>query len=304
MKELAVISGKGGTGKTSVVAAFAALAPDAVLADCDVDAADLHLVLGPEIREEGPFSGGSLASVKAEFCTSCGTCHSLCRFGAVVPPATDGGPYSIDELHCEGCSVCYEHCPAGAISFEESVNGRWFVSGTRFGPMAHARLGIAEENSGKLAALVRDKATGLAEEAGSRLIIIDGAPGIGCPVISSITGVSYILVVTEPTLSGFHDLERVIQLSKHFRIPVAVTVNKCDINEEIANEIEEKSGEFGVSFAGRVRYDSSITKAQIAGVSITEYSRDNPGDAGAAGAAKDVEAVWKYVESELFGQTV
>ncbi|MFB0525486.1 MAG: ATP-binding protein, partial [Phycisphaerae bacterium] len=234
VKEIVVISGKGGTGKTSIVASFAALAKDAVLADCDVDAADLHLLLEPDIRQTHNFIGGKLASVIAAKCIGCGRCEEVCNFGAAVfnGPANDVAErtYTIDPITCEGCSVCFHFCPVDAIEFNDAVNGQWFVSDTRFGPMVHARLRPGEENSGKLVSLIRKQSKKIANEQNKDLIIVDSSPGIGCPVIASITGADLVLAVTEPTVSGQHDLDRVVELTKHFQIPTLVCINKYDIN--------------------------------------------------------------------------
>jgi MinD superfamily P-loop ATPase len=276
MKELVVISGKGGTGKTSLVASFAALAKNAVLADCDVDAADLHLILNPDVKQTADFSGGKLASITTDKCIGCGRCGEVCNFDA----ATFDGPgndivaktYTIDPISCEGCGVCVHFCPVDAIAFEEAVNGQWFVSETRFGPMVHARLGIAQENSGKLVTLIRKEAKRIATERHNDLIVVDGSPGIGCPVIASITGADLVLVVTEPTLSGRHDLDRVTELTHHFNIPTAICINKCDINSQITEEIKNEVLSRNITIAGEIAYDPAVTKAQIAGRSIVEYS--------------------------------
>jgi len=237
MKELVVISGKGGTGKTSIVAAFAALAKKAVLADCDVDAADLHLVLNPTVKQTYDFSGGKQASIIAEKCIGCGKCRDMCRFDAINLNGDRNDviekTFTIDPVSCEGCKVCVEFCPVDAIEFNDHINGQWFVSDTRFGPMVHAKLGIAEENSGKLVTLIRKEAKKIAQEQKRNLLIVDGSPGIGCPVIASITASDLVLVVTEPTLSGKHDLERVAQLTANFGIKTLVCINKADINPEM-----------------------------------------------------------------------
>lgn len=295
MKELVVISGKGGTGKTSVVAAFAALAQNKVMADCDVDAADLHLVLEPTVREQGEFRSSKLASITPDKCTGCGKCRELCRFGAIDCAETEGagpGVYSVDPVACEGCGVCVWNCPASAISFEIQVNGRWFVSDTRHGPLAHAKLGVAEENSGKLVTLVRNRASRIAEREALGLMLIDGAPGIGCPVIASIAGTSLALVVTEPTVSGSHDMRRVRELTKHFGVPTVVCVNKHDLNTEMAGRIEEEAKQAGAKVVGRIRYDPAVTQAQLVGKSIVEYTND--------GVAQDVRALWANVAHELW----
>ena len=293
MKELVVISGKGGTGKTSLVASFAALAKAKVLADCDVDAADLHLVLEPRILHREDFCGGKLARILPDRCTSCGRCQEVCRFDAVVRKAGSTGAedFFIDPVACEGCGVCVWNCPEEAISFEEAINGEWFVSETRYGPMVHARLGIAEENSGKLVSLVRNQAKQIANAKNLDLLIVDGSPGIGCPVIASITGADLVLVVTEPTLSGKHDMERVAELTRHFGTKTVVCINKWDLHAEIAREIEGEAKQLGLRVVGNVRYDNAITKAQIMRTSVVEYT-------GGA-VTEDIEALWKRTRYEL-----
>jgi len=266
VKELTIISGKGGTGKTSITASFAALAEKAVMADCDVDAADLHLILHPTIQRKVDFYGGKTASIRSDDCIQCGKCIEVCRFDAVRDD------FTIDSISCEGCGVCVHFCPEGAIDFDEALNGEWFISETRFGPMVHARLGIAEENSGKLVTEVRKHARQIAEEQNKDLIIVDGAPGIGCPVISSITGADAVLIVTEPTLSGLHDLERVVGLTAHFDIPTMVCINKYDLNMEITNRIEEGGTRDSLHCVGRIPYDTVVTEAMVQGQSIIEFS--------------------------------
>jgi len=291
MKELVVISGKGGTGKTSIVASFAALAEKAVLADCDVDAADLHLVLNPMAIEREKFSGGSRARIMAGHCTACGKCEELCRFDAIYYDGPGNGKvektYRVDPIACEGCGVCAYFCTYDAIEFAPAVNGEWFISNTRFGPMVHAKLGVAEENSGKLVSLVRTQAKTIAEERKLELVIIDGSPGIGCPVIASITGANLVLVVTEPTLSGLHDLQRVSDLTKHFGIETLICINKWDLNEELSLKIETQARQRGVMVAGKVRYDRAFTEAQIQRKSLVEYRQD--------GVAMEVRELWADV---------
>ncbi|MBN1908633.1 MAG: ATP-binding protein [Pirellulales bacterium] len=295
MKELVVISGKGGTGKTSVVASFAALADRPVLADCDVDAADLHLVLGPTIVQRNRFSGGSRARIMPGHCTACGKCEEICRFDAVYFDGPGNGrvakTFRIDPIACEGCGICAWFCAEEAIEFGPVDNGQWFVSETRFGPMVHAALGIAEENSGKLVSLVRREAKRVADEQGRDLLLVDGSPGIGCPVIASITGAGLVLVVSEPTLSGLHDLGRVAGLTCHFGIRTLLCVNKWDLNAELADEMETHARGLGVEPVGRIRYDRSVTEAQIHKQSLAEYTQ--------AGAGADVRAVWKSVSDQL-----
>ena len=289
MKEIVVISGKGGTGKTSIVAAFAALADKKVLADCDVDAADLYLVLNPEIQYRENFSGGKKAKIIIEECIACGRCLEECRFDAIHYPVSANGekaetPY-INPIFCEGCGVCVRVCPVEAISFDDAITGEWYVSSTNHGPMVHARLGFAEGNSGKLVTIVRNKAREIAEKEGLDFIIVDGSPGIGCPVIASITGADLVLVVTEPTLSGKHDLMRVAKLTAYFRIPTLVCINKWDLNSEIAEQIEIQAKQNGIRVAGRVRYDDAVTRAQIMKTSVIEYT-------GGA-ISEDIKQVWR-----------
>lgn len=295
MKELVVISGKGGTGKTSVAAAFASLAQNAVVADCDVDAADLHLVLSPTIKQKVDFSGGKLASIISEKCIGCGKCAKLCRFEAIHlnGPGNDivAKTYTIDSVSCEGCKVCVEFCPVNAIDFKDAINGQWFISDTRFGPMVHAKLGIAAANSGKLVTLIRREAKRIAEEQSRNLLIIDGSPGIGCPVIASITGSDLVLVVTEPTLSGKHDLERVAQLTANFSIKTLVCINKADINPEMSRSIAEDAGKHGLKVVGKIPYDEAFTKAQIMNATLIEYTG---GD-----IAEKIKAMWREVIYEL-----
>jgi MinD superfamily P-loop ATPase len=286
MKELVVISGKGGTGKTSVTASFAVLADRSVICDCDVDAADLYLVLEPQIRERHEFQSGHEALIRQNACTSCGVCSEFCRFGAVKSLPTGKGDivFSIDPVSCEGCGVCVRFCPADAIDFPERRCGEWFVSDTRCGPMVHARLGVAAENSGKLVSTVRREARHLAEEENYKMVIVDGPPGIGCPVIASVTGATQVLIVTEPTVSGEHDLERVLSLTRHFQIPAAICVNKWDINAEMTQQIENKARLVGASVAGRIRYDQAVTQAQIQKKVVVEID---------APSADDLKQLWK-----------
>ncbi len=288
IKELVVISGKGGTGKTSLTASFAILARRPVLVDCDVDAADLHLLLSPHIEERHDFYSGREAVIRAADCDACGVCDTHCRFGAVLRESHPGAPdtYRIDPVACEGCGVCVHFCPQQAIDFPERLCGQWMVSSTRAGPMVHAKLGVAAENSGKLVSTVRREAVRIAEEQDRDLIIVDGPPGIGCPVIASLTGASLALVVTEPTVSGEHDLTRVLSLTRHFGIAAMVCMNKWDINPRMTEEIEAKAREAGAMLAGRVRYDRGITDAQMNAETVVET---------AAPSAADVMEVWNHL---------
>ncbi len=265
MREIVIISGKGGTGKTSLTAAFAVLAKNSVLCDADVDAADLHLLMQPEVRQRTDFMGGCKAVINPDLCTGCGTCNDLCRFGAITES------FQVDALRCEGCGVCVDFCPVTAIDFPVQRCGEWYRSDTRFGPMIHARLGIAEENSGKLVSLVRKEARQLAEQRGADLIITDGPPGIGCPVIASIGGATVLLIVVEPTVSGIHDMERVVQLAAHFKVPGMVCVNKFDLNIEMTEAIEQLARQHNVTVLGRVSFDPAFTRSMVEGKTLFEY---------------------------------
>ncbi len=271
MKEIVVVSGKGGTGKTSVVASLACLIKDKALVDCDVDAANLSLVLSPRVIEEEDFTAGKKARIVLEKCTQCGICRDMCRFDAISED------FVIDPIACEGCGACYFFCPASAVAFEPTVVGRCYVCDTPRGdPFVYAELFPGEENSGKLVTMVRTKAKEQAERAGLSRILTDGPPGIGCPVISSITGTSLALVVTEPTSSGIHDLERVVQLARHFQIPAAVIINKSDINPDCTNSIERYCIQNEILLLGNLPYESAISEAQRQGKAIVEYAPDIP----------------------------
>ncbi len=267
MRELVVISGKGGTGKTSLTAAFASLSEDSVLCDADVDAADLHLLMDPDIKVRTDFKGGGVALINAEKCSACGLCRDLCRFDAITED------YAVDPIGCEGCGVCVDFCPEQAIDFPVKTCGEWFISETRFGPMIHARLGIAEENSGKLVTLVRQEAKKIAETNNHHLIITDGPPGIGCPVIASIGGASAVLIVGEPSVSGRHDMERVAQLAAHFKVPGMVCVNKFDLNLDQTQTIEDLAKNMQMSVLGRIPFDPIFIESMIQGQTIFEYNK-------------------------------
>jgi len=293
VKELVVCSGKGGTGKTSVVASFAALAPAPVLVDCDVDAADLHLVIEPQVLRQEIFRCGREAVIRQDSCAACGHCLEVCQFDAVLaePDGSGGQTFTIDPIACEGCGVCVHFCPEQAIDFPETVCGEWYVSRTRHGPFVHAQLGIAAENSGKLVTLVRAQARQLACEQGHNLVLVDGPPGIGCPVIASLAGADQVLVVTEPTMSGLHDLLRVVHLARHFHLPVSVCLNKHDLNSAVARRIEHHCEMERLAVVGRIPYDPQVTAAQLASTSVVEHD--------ASPAAQAIEAAWRQVRKRL-----
>jgi MinD superfamily P-loop ATPase len=290
VKELVIISGKGGTGKTSVTAAFARLAVDKVLADCDVDAADLHLVVSAAQGEPHAFSARKRAAIDPGKCTLCGECLEHCRFDAI-----DLDPPRIDPFACEGCGLCSRLCSAGAIDFAPVVNGEWSLAETPWGPLVHARLGVAEDNSGKLVSLVREEARKVAQNRALQTVLIDGAPGIGCPVIASLTGATLVLVVTEPTVSGRHDLGRVLELTHHFGLPVAVCINKSDVNAQTAGEIAEEAQTAGALFVSSVRYDRAVTEAMVRGGSVVDGQADGRRD----GAAADLATLWLLTAAAL-----
>ena len=265
MKQVTVISGKGGTGKTTILASLAALVKRAVLVDADVDAADLHLLLRPQVRHREAFVASQVAVIDPEKCNPCGKCAEACRFDAIKD-------FQVDPISCEGCGVCFHFCPQGAILLKEVQSGEWFISQTRCGPMVHAKLGVAQENSGKLVTLVRKEAQRIAREGNYPLILIDGPPGIGCPVIASLGGVDAVLVVTEPSVSGIHDLERVLGVSRHFQVPAWVCVNKWDINPENTEKIETFCQREGFPVIGKVPFDPVVTKAMVMESTVVEYT--------------------------------
>jgi len=286
MKELVVISGKGGTGKTSLMAAFASIVSNKVVCDADVDAADLHLIMNPSVRERHDFDSGHTAIIDPDRCTRCGLCRDLCRWEAI------GEDFVVDPIACEGCGVCSYLCPEKAIDFPLNTCGEWYLSDTRFGPMAHAMLGIAEENSGKLVALIRQEGKKLAQAHQFDLLLTDGPPGIGCPVIASLGGATAVLIVAEPTVSGRHDMERVAELAAFFEIPAMLCINKYDLNPEEGDAIETYAREKGVGVLGRIPFDPNFTLAMVQGQTIVEY------DAQSAGAHA-ARRIWERVAGRL-----
>jgi len=284
MKEVVVLSGKGGTGKTSIVGSFAALAENKILADCDVDAADLHLLLNPVTQQNHEFWSGQVAIIDEEKCTQCGLCQEVCRFDAI-------SDFKVDPVSCEGCGFCFHICQADAISMKENLAGQWFISDTKYGALVHARLGIAQENSGKLVALVRQQAKQIAEKQGFDYIISDGPPGIGCPVISSLSGANLALLVTEPTLSGIHDLERVLGVCHYFGVPALACINKYDLNEDNTRQIESYCFNQGVEVTGKISFDNVVTEALVQGLPVVEYSQGK--------VAQEIERLWQTVVRTL-----
>ena len=286
MKEITILSGKGGAGKTSVAAALASLAPNSVFCDCDLDAADLHLILTPEIREEYEFDSGSLAIINSELCTNCGLCEENCRFDAIHP--NQSGLPEVNSFQCEGCRLCERICPADAISTVKNTNNHWFVSDTRFGPMVHARMGAGEENSGRLVTEIRRKAKEIALNQNAATIISDGPPGIGCPVIASLTGTGIVLMVVEPSLSGLHDAQRMYELVQSFRLPVFAVINKFDINKEITQKAENFLAENKIPLLGKIPFETDLVESMIHAKTITEFAPNNP-------VSKELKSIWQKI---------
>lgn len=285
MRKMTILSGKGGTGKTTFTASFAALSSNAVFADCDVDASNLHLLLKPEVKENIVFKGLNLAVIDPERCIQCGLCEEKCRFNAIHD-------FSVDSIHCEGCKVCVQVCPVQAIDFVERICGHAYISETEYGPMSHANLIPGMENSGKLVTLVRQNAKRLAEEGGHELVLVDGPPGIGCPVIASLADIDHGLVVVEPTLSGIHDLKRALELLDHFKLEALVCVNKHDLNDENTAAIEEFCCGEGIEVVGLVPFDPEVTKAMVDGRPVVEYAPDSL-------ASEAIKAIWERLTSIL-----
>lgn len=270
--EVAVISGKGGTGKSFVSAAFATLQPNVMLADCDVDAANLYLIFNPTIHEEQVFVSGQKAVIDKDICTECGICIEYCRFDAI---SEINGEVLISETSCDGCQLCARICPSKAISMVKEDKSRLYAGDFRNGKMVSGRLSPGEENSGRLVDVVREKAKAMAKESGIETIIIDGPPGIGCPVISSVTGVDRVVVVTEPTLSGLHDLKRTLEVTSNFGIRTQVIINKFDLNEDMAATIETYCSEQGIAVTAKLPFDPKVVEAMVQCKSIVEYAPES-----------------------------
>ena len=267
MKQIVVISGKGGTGKTILTGSFAALSKNKVMVDCDVDAADLHLLLNPTIKEKHEFRSGKTARIDKKACQKCGKCIVACRFNAISQN------FVVDPVSCEGCCLCYHVCPAGAITLEENLSGEWYISQTKYGPFVHAKLGIAEENSGKLVTKVKQAAKEIAQENKSEYIIVDGPPGIGCPVIASLSDADLALIVTEPTLSGIHDMQRILDVAGHFKITSKVVINKYDLNAKNTEDIKLICKERNVDVVGKIPFSKDVSKSVVNSIPIVEYAK-------------------------------
>ncbi len=287
--EIVILSGKGGTGKTSIAAGFIALAENAVCCDCDVDAADLHLVLSPVINRQESFASGAKAVIDPDECTACDLCMELCRFHAIEEA---GGTYLVDEYACEGCGLCAAACPAEAIRIESYRNNEIYFGESRFGPMIYGKLGIAEENSGRLVSKIRQLIRAKAEGKHARFIITDGPPGIGCPAISSVTGADLVIAVTEPTLSGWHDLQRLLDMVSRFKTPVWVIINKSDLNPEMTENILQQLAVRNIRVLGRLPYEETMIHALIAGKTIIEYEPDGP-------LSKALKKFWEQISDHF-----
>ena len=302
MKQLVILSGKGGTGKTSVAAAFAHLAAEgeppvrAVLADADVDAANLELVLSPQPLESHEFIGGSVAVIDPTLCQGCGTCHDVCRFDAVLLPTPEREAYAVDPIACEGCAACVYQCPEEAIRMAPQLAGHWFRSDSRYGPLFHAALRPAQENSGKLVTLVKQQARLLALDDGYDAVIVDGPPGIGCPVISAASGADLALIVAEPTAAGIHDMERVLATTAHFRVPALVCINKADIYPAGTAQIEAYCQERSIEVVGHIPFDATVTEAMVQGQPVTAFDPLAP-------ASQALVAVWQRIAAKVSEHT-
>jgi len=288
MKQITIISGKGGTGKTTLASSFIKLAHDHIAVDCDVDAANLHIMLSPDIQNTEDFVGGEVASV-SDGCIQCGRCEELCRFSAISDSGTD---IKIDALRCEGCGVCVEVCPVNAISLKPEKQGEYFLSDTRFCPMIHAKLDPGAENSGLLVTRIRNLAEDIAAKQNKKAIIIDGAPGIGCPVISSLNGVDYALIVTEPTLSGISDFKKVYEVTKFFNIKAFACINKADINDDNTKTIIDICSKNGMELLGEIPYDEKVPKC----LSERRFIIDDP----ESRAGRKIKDIWNVLKDKLY----
>ncbi len=295
MKQLVILSGKGGTGKTSVTAAFAHLAAQSelaskiILADADVDAANLELVLKPQLREEQDFKGGKVAVINQDTCSGCGDCQAVCRFDAICRA---DGLYVVDPVACDGCAACVYQCPSESIDMREQIAGKFYFSESRYGPLYHADLFPGQENSGKLVTLVKQRARLQALDENRELVIVDGPPGIGCPVISAVSGASLALIVAEPTVSGVHDMRRVLQTVKHFGVRAVVCINKADIYPAGADEIEAFCRKNGIETVGRIPFDLTVASAMVAGEAVTAFDSQAPSSVAIA-------QIWEKVVPSL-----
>lgn len=292
MKQVVILSGKGGTGKTTVAAALAHLAArelSLVLVDADVDAANLELVLEPTLQAEQPFMSGEVAAINPELCEGCGICADVCRFDAISQD--EAGQYVVDEVACEGCASCFYQCPEEAIEMVPQQAGKWFQSETRFGPLYHAHLFAGQENSGKLVTMVKQQGRLQALDTDSELLLVDGPPGIGCPVISAVSGADLALLVTEPTISGIHDLGRILETTQHFGVPSLAVVNKADLNADCVEQIQQYCQEQDIPVVGQIPFDECVTHSVVQGVPVSAHC-DGP-------VLESLLGIWQSLRSAL-----
>lgn len=290
MKEITVLSGKGGAGKTTISAALASLAGNAVFCDNDVDAADLHLIFKPEIKEKYTFSSGNKAVISSEKCTGCGLCAKKCRFEAIRKNAA--GQFEVNVFQCEGCRLCERICPENSITITENNNNFWYVSDTRFGTLIHASMAPGAENSGKLVTQIRKKAKEAALHSNADFIICDGPPGIGCSAISSITGTDLVLLIIEPTLSGFHDAKRLIELAERFNIPVLAVINKFDLNREVSQNVINFLIEKKIKLIGKINFDKQVVESMVNGQTIIEFSQES-------NISEEIYYIWNKIKTQV-----
>lgn len=288
MKQIVVLSGKGGTGKTSLTAALAVEAADQhklVMADADVDASNLDILLQPENLQEFPFTGGFKAEIDNEKCTGCGRCFEVCRFGAVH---SSGSKYRIDRISCEGCNSCVHQCPENAIRSERTTAGAWYISNSIYGPLFHAEMRAGEENSGKLVTIVKNAAIEKSREIGESILLVDGPPGIGCPVIAACAGADLAVISTEPGVSAIHDLSRILETVTHFGVTPAVCINRSDINPDKTREIEDFCVKDGISLLGRIPFDPAVTISMSKGLPVNAFNSSTP-------ASIAISKIWEAI---------
>ncbi len=290
MKEITILSGKGGAGKTTVSAALASLAGNAVFCDSDVDAADLHLIFQPLIKEYNTFNSGNKAVIQPEKCINCGLCAESCRFDAIKKNSV--GQYEINQFQCEGCRLCERICPENSITITENNNNNWYISDTRFGTLIHARMAPGAENSGRLVTQIREKAKEIAQQTEAEFIISDGPPGIGCSAISSITGTNLVLLVIEPTLSGFHDAKRLVELIENFKIPILAVINKFDLNTKVAQNVINFLVKKKIKLIGKINFDKKIVESMINGQTIIEFSPESI-------ISKEIYYIWDKIRNQV-----
>lgn len=288
MNEIVILSGKGGTGKTSISAAFATLHQNTIVADCDVDAANMHLILQPENHHDGNMVTGYKAEIIQDSCVQCGVCMEFCSFNAI---SCKNEKYIISEAACDGCQLCWRLCSSEAIKLVPSDKSRWFIGDYRFGKLVHARLQPGEENSGKLVSMVRDIAKSYAQDVGIDTVIIDGPPGTGCPAISSVTGAAKTLIVTEPTQSGFHDMKRILDLTMSFKVKSYVLINKYDLNSDVTLEIEQWCLQKGILVVGKIPFDTQIVEAMLQCKSIVECLPQSE-------VSIEIKRIWEYIVND------